>query len=87
MLVALGADTALFDPHRTAGNFGAGLEAGALPGFAGPTGIDLFGQFHRFAPGELPRGPAGSAGVPLDGSGIPFGGNIWVGGAQWRTRY
>lgn len=83
-LLGQGEDSSLLDTNRLSFSLGAGVEFwDPLDLVDAPVRLDAFGQYHVLAKGAIPKASDGPApGFPTDSATLPFGGSIFVVGAQ-----
>ena len=88
-LVSQSDETSLLDADRSFFSVGGGVEFwDPFHLVDGPVRFDVFGQYHILARGVLTRSSSEPrAGYPVEGSTIPYGGNIVVVGGQWSFHF
>lgn len=88
-LRAQSANSAFLDSDRIQATVGAGVEFhDPLELVDAPVWFDLYAQYHSLRSATLPRSTdVPRAGFPVDGSGIPMGGQMVVIGGEWGFEY
>jgi hypothetical protein len=88
-LQAQGEGSAFLDNDRTSFTLGLGAEVwDPFELVDAPVHLDLVGQVHRVGRTTLPRqADVPTPGFPVQGSGIPIGGTMLVGGLEWGFDY
>ena len=80
-----GVDSAILDSDRRMVSAGLSVSHGEpFDVVSGPLSWDFYAQWHRLAPGKLPRSADPSvAGTPMTADGFPIGGRIFAAGLQF----
>ncbi|TNE92579.1 MAG: hypothetical protein EP330_01145 [Deltaproteobacteria bacterium] len=88
-LIGQGESSSLLDTNRLSFSLGAGVEFwDPLALVDAPVRIDAFGQYHVLAQGSIPKfAEEPTPGFPVSASELPFGGSIFVVGAQLGFDY
>jgi len=84
-----GAESAMLDSDRRMVSAGLSVSHGEpFDVVTGPLSWDFYAQWHRLAPGKLPRSPDPElAGTPLTADGFPIGGRVFAAGMQFAIGF
>ncbi|MFK7929154.1 MAG: OmpP1/FadL family transporter [Myxococcota bacterium] len=88
-LRAQGQNSAFLDSNRIQATVGAGIEFhDPIKLVDAPVWFDIYGQYHALGNATLPRSTdVPKAGFPVDGNGIPIGGDMVLVGIEWGFEY